>query len=90
MNIFWFRRDLRLEDNAGLYHALKSEQPVLPLFIFDKNILEDLEDRHDARVNFIYNTIQNLHEQLQQLGSSMLIKYGDPIEIWKELAKHNS
>ncbi len=87
MNIFWFRRDLRLEDNAGLYHALKSGQSVLPLFIFDKNILDQLDDRHDARVNFIYNTIQTLHQQLQKLDSSILIKYGNPIEVWKELAQ---
>jgi deoxyribodipyrimidine photo-lyase len=60
LNIFWFRRDLRLEDNAGLYHALKSGLKVLPLFIFDKNILDKLEDRIDARVSFIHQQIRIL------------------------------
>ncbi len=53
VSLFWFRRDLRLDDNAGLYHALKSGNPVLPVFIFDKEILDQLEDKDDARVTFI-------------------------------------
>ena len=85
INIFWFRRDLRLEDNAGLYHALKSGYTVLPLFIFDENILEDLKDRTDARVNFIHHSIKKLHQQLEQLGSSIIVKYGKPEEVWKDL-----
>ena len=56
--IFWFRRDLRLEDNSGLYHALKSGYPVLPIFIFDTDILDKLEDKSDKRVDF---TIQKLN-----------------------------
>jgi len=55
-NIFWFRRDLRLHDNAGLYHALKSDNPVVPVFIFDTNILDKLPTK-DARVEFIHNTL---------------------------------
>ncbi len=85
VSIFWFRRDLRLHDNAGLYHALKGNMPVLSLFIFDSNILDELEDKSDARVSFIYRTIAELHSELQDLGSSMLIKHGNPIDIWKEL-----
>ncbi|MEP6845963.1 MAG: deoxyribodipyrimidine photo-lyase, partial [Panacibacter sp.] len=50
VNLMWFRRDLRLHDNAALYHALKSNHPVVPVFIFDKNILDDLEDKKDRRV----------------------------------------
>jgi deoxyribodipyrimidine photo-lyase len=87
MNIFWFRRDLRLEDNAGLYHALKSGQPVLPLFIFDKNILDKLEERRDARVHFIHNTILELQAQLKELGSTILVKYGKTETVWKELVE---
>ena len=87
INIFWFRRDLRLQDNAGLYHALKSKNPVLPLFIFDKNILDDLENRADARVQFIHDTISNLNEELSKLGSSIIVRYGKPIEVWKNLSK---
>jgi deoxyribodipyrimidine photo-lyase len=87
INIFWFRRDLRLNDNAGLYHALKSGLPVLPLFIFDKNILDKLEDRADARVSFLHDTIAALSEELKELGSSLLVKYGDPEEVWTEILK---
>ncbi len=85
INIFWFRRDLRLKDNAGLYHALKSDIPVLPIFIFDKNILERLEDRTDARVTFIHQTLATLKKELAALGSSLLIKYGTPKMVWEEI-----
>ncbi|MCB0663547.1 MAG: deoxyribodipyrimidine photo-lyase [Saprospiraceae bacterium] len=84
ISIFWFRRDLRLEDNAGLYHALKGEHPVLPLFIFDKNILDKLP-KSDARVEFIHREINRLKKELEEKGSSLLIKYGNPLEVWKEL-----
>ena len=87
MNIFWFRRDLRLEDNAGLYHALKSGEKVLPIFIFDSNILEKLADKKDARVTFLQDTICQLNEQLQGLGSSLIVKYGTPESVWEELIK---
>jgi deoxyribodipyrimidine photo-lyase len=83
--IFWFRRDLRLEDNAGLYHALKSVQPVLPLFIFDRNILDDLEDEQDARVSFLHQAIQELSHELEGQGSSILVRYGKPLEVWQSL-----
>ena len=86
VNIFWFRRDLRLEDNAGLYHALKSENPILPLFIFDKNILDKLP-KDDARVTFIYQTIENLKKELHKHGSDLLVKYGKPEKIWPEILK---
>ena len=60
VSIFWFRRDLRLDDNAGLYHALKGSNPVLPVFIFDRHILDDLTDKKDARVAFIHQTLTAL------------------------------
>lgn len=81
--IFWFRRDLRLDDNAGFYHALKSGYPVLPVFIFDKDILGHLQDRDDARVTFIHQTICNLHEQLKDLGSSLLVLHDNVENAWK-------
>ena len=87
VNIFWYRRDLRIEDNAGLYHALKGKLPVIPLFIFDKNILEQLENPQDARVSFIYAALKDIQEQLGEWGSSLIVKYGKPIAIWKELQK---
>ncbi|RZJ77044.1 MAG: deoxyribodipyrimidine photo-lyase, partial [Flavobacterium sp.] len=86
INIFWFRRDLRLGDNAGLYHALKSDNPVIPLFIFDKNILDKLP-KNDARVTFIYQTIEDIKETLQKKGSDLLVKYGKPEKIWPEILK---
>jgi deoxyribodipyrimidine photo-lyase len=85
VSIFWFRRDLRLDDNAGLYHALKSGYPVLPLFIFDREILDKLEDRADARVTFIHQTIVALSEALQQHGSGILVKYNSPDHAWDEV-----
>lgn len=87
VNIFWFRRDLRLHDNAGLYHALKSGKPVLPLFIFDKNILDKLSCRDDKRVQFIHHTLLGLGEQLKALGSGILVRYGFPNEIWADLQR---
>jgi deoxyribodipyrimidine photo-lyase len=83
--IFWFRRDLRLTDNAGLYQALKSGFKVLPIFIFDDSILSRLEDKDDARVTFIHQQITRLSEELQKLGSTILVKYGLPDLIWKQL-----
>ena len=85
VNIFWFRRDLRLDDNAGLYHALNSNLPVLPFFIFDTEILDKLP-KNDARVSFIHNTLQSLRKTLQQnYKSSLGIYKGKPIEIYKQL-----
>ena len=57
INICWFRRDLRLEDHASLYHALKSDLPVLPVFIFDTHILDKLDNKKDKRVVFIHETL---------------------------------
>jgi len=87
VSIFWFRRDLRLHDNAGLYHALKGEHAVLPVFIFDKEILNKLEDKGDARVTFIHQTIQQLNDELQQHNSSLLVLHGEPLQTWQMLLK---
>lgn len=84
VSIFWFRRDLRLDDNAGLYRALSQSKNVLPLFIFDKEILEDVPKK-DARVEFIHNAILDIKSQLNRTGSDILVKYGRPIEVWKSL-----
>lgn len=83
--IFWFRRDFRLEDNAGLYHALKKGLPVIPLFIFDKEILDRLEDKRDRRVSFIHRALQELNEKLQSLGSTLVVRDGTPEEVWEQL-----
>jgi len=88
-SIFWFRRDLRLEDNAGLYHALKSGKEVQPIFIFDKNILSKLPSKQDSRVSFIHDQIIELSKRLQELGSSLQVYYGKPKAIWKEILKQS-
>lgn len=86
ISIFWFRRDLRLEDNAGLYKALReAPNPVLPLFIFDQKILSRLEDDDDPRVTFIHQSIRALGAALEVHESSLLVKYGEPSNIWQEL-----
>ncbi len=76
---------MRLHDNAGLYHALKGKYPVLPIFIFDTEILNDLEDRKDARVTFIHESVSTLKDELEAMGSSLIIKHGNPINIWQEI-----
>lgn len=85
VNIFWFRRDLRLHDNAALFHALKSSYPVIPIFIFDKNILDPLEDRADRRVEFIHAALLSMQEVLVSMGSSFKVYYGTPLEAFSEL-----
>jgi deoxyribodipyrimidine photo-lyase len=82
VSVIWLRRDLRLEDNAALFHALTSGHPVLPLFIFDRNILDNLEDKSDRRVTFIYQAIETIQQQLTTLGSSLEAYYGFPEEIF--------
>lgn len=82
---FWFRRDLRLQDNHGLSQALKSGFPVIPVFIFDETILSKLNDKTDARVSFIYEQIKSLKQELQALGSDLLVLYGKPDQIWNAL-----
>jgi deoxyribodipyrimidine photo-lyase len=87
VNIFWFRRDLRLDDNVGFYNALKSEHPVLPIFIFDKEILKKLP-KDDARITFIYETLQKMRTKLEYKNtSSIAMFHGEPATIYKNLLK---
>lgn len=88
INIFWFRRDLRLNDNAALYHALKSNVPVLPIFIFDTEILNKLSNKQDARVNFIYNQLKSIQTALNSLGSDLLVLHGKPFDIFNDILHH--
>lgn len=87
VSVFWFRRDLRLEDNAGLYHALRSGNPVLPVFIFDTNILEELEEKADKRVDFIHRALEKMQTQLTTMGSTLHVMHGTPIECYKQLTE---
>lgn len=87
VTLFWFRRDLRIEDNAALYYALKDEFPVQPVFIFDREILDKLEDKDDARVTFIHNEIERLSGELKERGVNLDVRYGTPEQIWKDLSE---
>ncbi|MBK9108078.1 MAG: deoxyribodipyrimidine photo-lyase [Saprospiraceae bacterium] len=86
-NIFWFRRDLRFEDNTALFHALSSENPVIPIFIFDQNILSKLSDPYDARITFIYNQILQLQLKLRSYKSDLVILFDEPLHAWSKLLK---
>ena len=83
--LFWFRRDLRLDDNAGLFQALSSGLPVVPVFIFDSQILSQLEDKDDKRVSFIYAALQQMQNELQQVGTTLDVRYGEPLFIMQQL-----
>lgn len=85
VSVMWFRRDLRLEDNAALYYALRGSNTVLPIFIFDKNILDDLEDKQDRRITFIYQVLQKMQATLQKHKSSLEVYYGKPLAVYKAL-----
>jgi deoxyribodipyrimidine photo-lyase len=87
--IFWFRRDLRIDDNQGLHKALKSGFPVLPLFIFDEHIVRELHI-NDARVSFIYTQLEKINRELAVEGSSLLIKKGEPFAVWQEIVNSYS
>lgn len=82
--IHWFRRDLRLQDNTALFLALKGGLPVLPVFMIDSNIVDELPE-DDGRLSFIYQSLEELQKQLTARGSSLLVLKGDPISLWKKL-----
>lgn len=85
VSIFWFRRDLRLHDNAGLYHALRSDHPVVPIFIFDTNILDDLKNKADKRLAFIRDCLLAMQQQLEQKGSTLHVLHGTPLQCFMQL-----
>ncbi|WP_075603642.1 cryptochrome/photolyase family protein [Saccharicrinis aurantiacus] len=83
-SFFWFRRDLRLEDNTALYSALAEKKNVITVFIFDDAILNELP-RDDSRVTFIYNNLKKIHQQLKKYNSSLLVLKGDVHKVWESL-----
>src|SRR4029078_3288722 len=85
VSIFWFRRDLRLYDHAGLYYALRGNFPVVPVFLFDTNILDKLEYKNDRRVEFIHKTLVKMQEDLAQLDTSLEVYYGTPEQVFQKL-----
>ena len=88
MTIFWFRRDLRLDDNTALFHALNAKEEVLPIFIFDETILSQLP-KDDARVTFIHNQLFKIQEQLKTIGKSLAVFHGTPETVFKQLLSEN-
>lgn len=86
VNLFWFRRDLRLHDNAGLLQALRSDRPVLPIFIFDRDILGHLEDTDDRRVEFIALALQAVQQTLAPEGKGLDVRYGTPLQVFQDLS----
>ncbi|RRO25622.1 cryptochrome/photolyase family protein [Flavobacteriaceae bacterium 14752] len=87
VNVFWFRRDLRLHDNVGLYQALKSDHPVLSIFIYDRDIIDELP-KDDARLTFIFNALQKINETLkEEHNSSIAFYHGKPDEVFKQIIK---
>lgn len=84
--LFWFRRDLRLADNAGLYRALRENKNVLPIFIFDTQILNELDDEGDKRVEFIHTTLAQLKNELEAHNSSLLVLHGNPVELFEKIS----
>lgn len=86
ISVFWFRRDLRLEDNTGLYHALRSGFPVLPVFIFDTEILSRLDDKADRRVDMIHQVLQAIHETLKKSHSGLRVLSCTPLQAFQQIA----
>jgi deoxyribodipyrimidine photo-lyase len=84
ISIFWYRRDLRLEDNTGLFEALNENENVLPIFIFDDSILDELPE-DDARVNFIYESLSKINKQLNNHQASIQIFKGQIDDVWEKL-----
>lgn len=84
VSIFWFRRDLRIDDNRALYEALKSRYPVLPIFIFDTEIIDEL-GKTDPRITFIYDNLTRLSGGLKECSSTIYCKKGDILEVWKSI-----
>jgi len=85
ISIFWFRRDLRLDDNTGLNHALNSGFPVLPIFIFDEDILNKLDNKTDRRVDYIHQALQNINNKLKDHQSKLTTFLGKPSDIFQKL-----
>lgn len=83
--VFWFRRDLRLTDNAGLYHALKENKHVIPLFIIDPQQLDRLDNKSNGRVTFTLSSLQSIQRTLVAMGKSLLVLHGNPLDVFAQM-----
>jgi deoxyribodipyrimidine photo-lyase len=86
--IFWFRRDLRLDDNHGLYRALKESRYVVPIFIYDSDITDKIID-NDHRLKHIFNSVEKLNLDLKKLNKKIFTFKGKPLEIFRSLIRNN-
>ena len=87
ITLFWLRRDLRLNDNRGLAEALNDSKSVLPIFIFDQEILARLKNPKDRRVNFIHNQVEEIKNKLQMKNSDLLVEHGAPLDIFSKILR---
>jgi deoxyribodipyrimidine photo-lyase len=87
INVFWFRRDLRLEDNLGLENVLKRDLKVLPIFIFDTDVLNKLENKADRRVDYFHQALNGIHEKLKEHKSGLTVFHGNPLSVFEKLIK---
>ena len=87
ISIFWFRRDLRLHDNKALFHALQSEEKILPIFIFDIDILKKIP-KDDARISFIYSELKAMNMHLESFGTEIKMFHGNPKDVFRSLMKN--
>ncbi len=85
VTLFWMRRDLRLEDNTALFHALRTGKNVLTLYIFNPDLIEKAEFGSDFKINFIYRTLKEIKTQLEKIGSNLLVLNGKPLDVFKKL-----
>ena len=86
--LHWFRRDLRIKDNIGLYNCQKKSTNISAIFIYDQNILSALDDKNDLRVEFLYQSLKDLEGQLREKGISLFTYYGDPKKIIIDFIKN--
>ena len=89
ISLFWFRRDLRLDDNRGLFEALSASSQVQPIFIFDTKILKKLKNKQDRRVQFIHETLKDLKKNLNEKGGDIWTFHGEPLAVFKKLVKEH-
>ena len=90
ITLCWFRRDLRLSDQAALFYALKEHKNIQPIFIFDPQILQALDNPQDRRVQFIHETLEALKAELKILGSDMWVEYGKPRDVFEKIFQDQS
>ncbi|MFD1469160.1 cryptochrome/photolyase family protein [Hymenobacter caeli] len=85
--LFWHRRDLRIHDNVGLAEALASGLPVVPLFIYDRDILDHLPNKADARLTYIFDQVERLARETEAAGGTFLARYGRPVDVLEQLVQ---